>query len=310
MKHVIFFYESHTDLSATNTILSCKEWLKKFGITSLAIEKPADQEPLFNHQSMKLYASKTKGLTDVLKDFHNPLYSKWIDEMFKASGYMRDLETYTMSDKERALKCLLSQLKSEFESNLKLQMAKDSLKCEAFSMDLQSASRSPSWDEAETLVQRDNAMCRNIQEHSRLEGSKILVLVGANHNRVAELLKETGEYTINEIFFDARYTLQTSVTKIETKSVELLREKFVKQQGTDIYIETSKTKTKADADKYAEQIFQKVAPNLYMQEILEGYFQPNQGIVQLINEYSYEEERDLVGTTDGDSEGSGTCVVA
>ena len=122
-------------------------------------------------------------------------------------------------------------------------------------------------------------------------------------------IAETSGWT-NEIFFDARYTLQTSVTKIETKSVELLREKFVKQQGTDIYIETSKTKTKADADKYAEQIFQKVAPNLYMQEILEGYFQPNQGIVQLINEYSYEEERDLVGTTDGDSEGSGTCFVA
>ena len=58
MKHIIFFYESHSDISCTRSIKNLAEFLKDSGITGFAVEKPVDQNPLLSNDDLLLYSKQ------------------------------------------------------------------------------------------------------------------------------------------------------------------------------------------------------------------------------------------------------------
>ena len=164
-------------------------------------------------------------------------------------------------------------------------------------MDLEHNKRSDSWSDKELSLNRDKAMYENIKKYSDSEDSKILVLVGAAHNPIANLLKQTGEYTINEIYFDIHTSKASHIQHVEAESIKELRERATNQTN-NLHIKISSQPELNSAANNAESIFQTVAPKLYIKEALGEHFEQDQQIIHLINEYAANKETQLTGQCD------------
>ena len=219
MKHIIFFYESHSDISCTRSIKNLAEFLKDSGITGFAVEKPVDQNPLLSKYDLLLYSKQIDNLQTVLNDFNNPLYKEYINQIMKVNGV-------SCEDKKVGFSWIYDKLLTELESNRIIKQVTEKLKCPVFSMDLSKDKILNTWDESTRMANRDEHMYQTIKANSVQEGSKILVLVGASHNNIAELFKQSQDYLVEEIFFDIQEIGISSGSDYEKQCLDKLRSRL------------------------------------------------------------------------------------
>ena len=227
MKHIIFFYESHSDISCSRSINNLAGFLKDSGITGFAIEKPTDQNPLISEKDLLVYSEQINNLKTVINDFNNKLYEGYINQVLKVNGVFCE-------DKKAGFSWIYNRLHTEKESNLILTQIAETLKCPVFSMDLPKKKILNTWDESTCMANRNEYMYQTIKANSVQEGSKILVLIGAAHNNIAELFKQSEGYLVEEIFFDRQEIGISIGSDYEVEYLDKLRSRLSQTDGRHI----------------------------------------------------------------------------
>lgn len=216
-KFIIFFYESHSNSTPTKLIQKLLNLFKDLNIKALAIENPMNRDPL-EHVSNLVQKAKTaidyENLKELEKNFSKSInqneINRYINHLYysenKSLGIDKEFRDLTLQDKQYLFSGIIKFIENTFEAQeslLELIQSCRTIGIEPFNMDISIEDREHLIDTSleEQVKYRDNIMVKNILDKA-MSVNGIVVLVGADHNNIAKIIKEKSDYLVKEYFVD------------------------------------------------------------------------------------------------------------
>lgn len=226
LRRALIFYERHSDMTPTKAIDALALNLPKgSSVSHFAIEDPVDLEPLIG---LKMHEDTKEALKEALSEGSN----KDKIELLKNFGIM----VFEESHIEEGIKIAFRKLENEFESLSILKRAIDKLQCKPFNMDM------PNEEGVNKhyggVNERDKFMSYQIDQEVP-EGGSVIILVGASHSNITNLLQQSG-FAVTEVGFPLSVDHSDIHLENQKAGVESLGDRMKSGSPKSIFIENDR----------------------------------------------------------------------
>lgn len=217
MSKVFLLYESHADKNTVAILTKLFSVIRSANIKAFGVENPEGQAPFFNPEELKTNFDRSLHVLNAWKkESDNPDQYPHIISVLEKCGLQINLTSMPTSSLpelfKKAFDIAIKNLETEYQSNMLLSLTNIHYKLDAFSFDLPESNKMSVQVKSEEsmMLKRDEFMSDSIARKalSLSDGESVIVLVGASHHPVADLVSEkTGLEVVQIHLNDREYDL-------------------------------------------------------------------------------------------------------